>query len=379
MKKNLPIIIIIVVFIAIVIGRNAILAMKFGQPPQQAPVVEVTSPKEMELQDSTAVVGRIVAKYSVNVQARVNGYLRARRFVEGTMVKKGQPLFVIEQDPYQYSAQQANADYANSKAVLVQAQKNLVRTKQLVDQDFISKAEYDRALADRDVAKADLASKKAKISQAQFDLSNTIVRAPVDGKIGVINITEGNLISPSSGILTTIVSTNPVFVTFNVKAEDYIAYKSAKSPDEKRFIEIELPDGTKYPIKGIENFSNNQVDETTGTIKLRATLENPNQVLIPGEFVNVRISSNKMKKRLILPLEAVLDSGNGKFVYVVDTKNTVQVRPVVLGQRLKNDWVVNEGLTLEDKVIVNGVQKVMPSVKVQIAKPIDTKAKGTNK
>ena len=216
----------------------------------------------------------------------------------------------------------AQAAVSETQANLTNAEKDLARAEELVKQDFVSRSYYDQTLAKRDSLLGTLSIQKAALESAKLNLSYTTIKAPVDGKIGKIIITEGNLVNPTSGALAKLVSTTPIYAYFTINSEDYLDFKkTAKAGDKEglssMIVNITLSDGTKYPEDGKVEFVDNVVDTNLGTISLRATITNKDNILVPGDFINVTAKSTEAKQMLLVPIEAVQESTNGMYVVVV--------------------------------------------------------------
>jgi len=370
MKKN--IIIIISIVIAAVFARfaftqfNQLMAEKAAKS-RPAPGVVVESVGEDSIIRVFEAPGRVVSKYQVNVLARISGYLQKSFFKEGDYVKEGQVLFQIESREYENAVKVATANIANTSAQLAYAEKQLARAAELVKMDYISKAQYDSLLSQRDALRAQLTSAQAQLNDANRNFGYTMVKAPVNGIIGLINVTVGNYVTPSSGALATINSTNPMYVTFPLEATDFaLISESDKENNKNRKIELVLPGGQKYDIDGVQDFQDNKVDVSTGTVTMRATFNNPNNQLIHGEFVTVKLFANKSVNVPVVPQIAVQENQAGKFVYKLDEENIPQITYIKTGRQSGDNWVVEDGLQKGDRVVVDGLQKVIPGKPVTI-------------
>ncbi len=370
MKKN--IIIVILLILAALLVRFSISAYNGykaskAKKAQQAPEVVVDTIKDVEIIRSYSAPGRVMAKYRVDILARISGYLQKSYFKEGDFVKAGQTLFLIEPTEYSNAANVASADISNLRAQLVYAEKQLARAKDLVQKDYIAKSQYDNILSQRDSLKAQLASARSRYNDANRNLGYTNVKAPVDGKIGLINVTLGNYVSPSSGPLTTINSTDPIYVTFPLESIDYDTLSKSDGVDNKnRKVELYFSDGTKYEYDGTQDFIDNKVDISTGTVTMRATFKNPSDQLLHGAFVNVKLFANKPVKTPIVPLVAVQENQAGKYVYVVDENNLPQLVYIKVDGQYGDNWIIKDGLKIGDKIIVDGIQKVVPNAAIRI-------------
>ena len=258
------------------------------------PVVSLDSVKEEEISNSIEAPGRIAAKYSVDIVAKVSGSLLRKHFMEGDYVQKGQLLFSIDPQEYAINVNKAAASLQNAQAVAFRAQKDYERAKELVANDFIAKSTYDQNLAERNVANANIKSAAAQLSDAKRLLSYTKITAPVSGRIGMVNVTEGNYITAQTGPLAKLVSLDPIYVTYSLDSKQFNQLRDdtilpTVKQNEPIKVQIVLPDGTTYEHFGAEDFFGNEISQTTGSIPLRATFKNPEHILIPGDFVKVKI------------------------------------------------------------------------------------------
>lgn len=381
MKKAVIIIALIIVGAILYQKGVAIIGGKMMQKMMaKPPIVDLVKVEEGEIIDFVESPGRLEPKYSVNVVARINGWLQKRYFEEGAFVRKGQALFLIEPNEYANAVSQARASMRQAQASLVNSEKELKRAAQLVKEDFVSKSYYDNAVAKRDADRAALDVARASLSQANLNYSYTRVVSPIDGKIGSINITEGNLVNPQTGTLATIVSTDPIYAYFNMKSESILRFKrnNAMISNEDAIgnmnVTIKLADGHTYPVKGKVEFTDNTVDQTVGALRLRATFPNKDNLLVPGDYLNVVAKSAAPRKVLFVPQVAVYDSPDGFYVYVVDKDGKAQKQPVKLDLQEEDNWVVLDGLKAGDEVIARGLQKLKPGIKVEIGKHFDIKS-----
>lgn len=370
MKKNIIIFLsVIIVAILIRYGFSTFQAVMQGKAMANKPAPTVTV-QEIETKNvirSFDAPGRVVSKYRVDVMARISGYLLKSYFKEGDTVRAGQTLFLIEPTEYSNASNVAAANVKNLKAQLVYAEKQLARAAELVKKDYIAKAQYDQILSQRDALRAQLASAQASLNDANRNLGYTNVKSPVNGKVGIINVTVGNYVSPTSGALTTINSTNPIYVTFPIESADFQALAVAdKSNNKNRKVELIMNGGTKYSKLGVQDFQDNKVDQTTGTVTMRATFDNPNNELIHGEFVTVKLYSNNPVEVPVAPVTAVLENQAGKYVYKLDDKNLPQLVYVKTGEQNGDNWIIKEGLQKGDRIVTEGLQKVTPGKPVTI-------------
>lgn len=370
MKKN--IIIILSIIVAAIVFRYGF--SLFGQIMQNkaaknkpSPDVVVEEIREQSVIRNFEAPGRVTSKYRVDVLARISGYLQKSFFKEGDYVKQGQVLFEIEPTEYSNAANVAAANVKNLSAQLTYAEKQLARAQELVKKDYIARAQYDQMLSQRDALRAQLASARSSYNDANRSLGYTLVKSPVDGKVGIINVTLGNYVSPSSGALTTINSTNPIYVTFPLDSNDFASLAlSDKDANKNRKTELILGNNEKYNITGVQDFQDNKVDQSTGTVTMRATFENPDNALIHGEFVTVKLYANKPVLVPIAPVTAVLENQAGKYVYKLDENDLPQLTYVKTSGQNGDNWIITDGLKKGDRIITEGLQKVTPGKPVKI-------------
>lgn len=336
------------------------------------PTVQLGYVKEAEIYKSIEIPGRVQSSDKVDLVARIDGYLQKKYFKEGDFVKKGQVLMIIEPTQYINALNKAKADVENAKANLFRANRDYERGAELVKKDFISKSTFDGLYADKLSAQAQLQSANAALAEAQRNYGYTKITSPVDGKIGSLQIQEGNYVSAQSGTLATVTKTNPIYVKYSVDSKQFETLREldfiTKKGDALPKVDVILPSGKVYPIKGVQDFWDNQISMTTGTIDFRATFRNDDHILIPGDFVKVKVYSNVKQKVLLLPQEFTLQDSKGRYVYVVDENNIIQVRYFKDSGQYENYWIIKDGLKLGDDYVATNLTKLMPKMKVKIAK-----------
>lgn len=370
MKKK---IIIVVLAVLLAIATRFIMSVagsymkKNSAKNRPAPNVVVDTISEQDVIQSFDAPGRVVSKYQVSVMARISGYLQKSYFKEGDYVKAGETLFLIEPVEYQNAASVAGANIQNIRAQLAYANKQLARAEELVKQDYIAKSRYDEILANRDALQAQLKAAQSNFNDTNRNLSYTRVKAPVDGRIGIIDVTVGNYVTPSSGSLTTINSTNPIYVTFPLSSEDYASISSIdENANAKRRVELYFQNGDKYNQDGVQDFLDNKVDQSTGTVTMRATFQNKDNKLLHGEFVNVKLYANHPVKVPVVPIVAVQENQEGKYVYTIDETGMPKLTYIKVQGQSGDNWIVKDGLKAGDRVIVDGILKVTPGTPVKI-------------
>lgn len=327
-----------------------------------APGVTIQAVETRDVIKKFEAPGRIQSVSRIDIVARVSGYLTKSYFKEGDVVKKGQVLFEIEPQEYQLAANKAKANLDNAQAQLVYYEKQLTRAKELVKQDYIAKAKYDEVLAQRDSYRAQVSMYKSAYQDALRNLSYTKVKAPVDGQVGMIKLTVGNYVTAQSGALTTLNSVDPIYVTFPLDAKNYTELlRIDKTASVNRNVDLYFSTGAKYDFGGIQNFHDNNVDPTTGSILMRATFPNPKGMLINGNYATVYIYSKEKENVPVVPQIAVLENPQYKYVYKIDDKGLPQIQQIETFGQDGKDWVVKSGLKAGDKVIVLGIQGVIPS------------------
>jgi membrane fusion protein (multidrug efflux system) len=343
-----------------VLGCSAAAAQSAAPPP----AVSVSPVASRQVTETGDFIGRVVAINKVDVVARVPGFVEERNFTEGQMVKTGDLLFRIERDTYQAAVDQQAASLAKAKATEVNANLQLQRAQALVKNQNVPQSEVDQLAATEQSAQADILQAQALLEQAKINLGYTEIRSPIDGRIGIANFTVGNLVGPSTGTLATIVSQDPIYITFQASEADVIAYRKrvAASPDKDPHVvvHIRLPDGTEYAHPGVTNFLDVQVQTDTDTVTARAQLPNPDGVLNPGGIVGVIVERGKPRYALMVSQAAVLLDQAGHYVLVVDDAKKVEQRRITTGPEHGKDVEVANGLKEGELVIVDGIQKVRP-------------------
>ncbi|MGI1669034.1 MAG: efflux RND transporter periplasmic adaptor subunit [Neptuniibacter sp.] len=342
------------------------LSMPLHAEEKPLPAVLVHKVAITDITPTFKLVGRIQASERVNLLARVSGFLEKRHFTEGRDINKGDLLFSIERANYEIGLKQAQADLASAKASLKNAQSNLNRNSQLRKRQAVSQSQLDQAAADRDLAKAQVLKAEASLQKAELDLGYTEIIAPFSGRIGKANFSVGDLISPESGTLATIVKIDQVHVEMSVSEKLMLDARRKgidldNPPVAPRLI---LSDGSIYDASGEFNFVSPEVDIATDTITLRATFQNPNYLLLPGEFVHVEIKRKQPESGILIPQSAVQRDKQGYFVIQVDDAGKVSITRVEMGQQFEGKWLVISGLNENDRVITEGLQKVKPGMLV---------------
>lgn len=340
-------------------------------PPATVGVVRVAN-EAVSLQ--TELPGRVSPMRVAQVRARINGVVLKRLFREGSEVKAGQALYQIDAAPYQAAVDSAQASLAKAQANLAQASAQAERNKPLVEANAISQQEYAVLTTTQSQAQADLAGAKAALQTARINLNYATVTAPIAGRIGQSLVTEGALVSQAEATqLAVIQQTSSVYVNFTQSSGDVLRLRQAIASKKLRAagdgsvpVRVVLEDGSELPRAGKLLFTDLTVDATSGQITLRAEVPNPDGLLLPGQYVRVRLSQAVLPEAVLLPQQAVTRTGQGDTVLVVGADNKPAPRPVKLGGAQNNQWIILDGLEPGDQVIVDGFQKMMvPGAPVQ--------------
>ncbi len=335
-----------------------------GMPPAQVGVVTVGT-QSVALQ--TELPGRVEALRTAEVRARATGIVQKRLFTEGSEVKAGQPLFQIDPAPYQAALDSANANVAKAEANYAQANAQAERNKPLADAKAISQQDYITSVATAKSAAADVAAAKAAVVQAKLNLDYARVTAPISGRIGRAMVTEGALVSSTEATqLALVQQVSSVYVNFTQSANDVQNLRRAMANGQLRSagagaaqVQVVLDDGTVYSRPGKLLFTDLTVDSTSGQVTLRAEVPNPDNTLLPGQYVRVRLAQAELPSAILLPQQAVTRGNDGDTVLVVGADNKPQPRKVRIGNAVGNQWVVTDGLKAGEKVIADGFQKMM--------------------
>jgi membrane fusion protein (multidrug efflux system) len=373
--RYLPVVLILAVAAC---GKSQQQAGGFHGFPPAAVTVQKVEPQTFPV--SFEYVGQTQGSKDVEVRARVTGIIEKRLYQEGSFVKAGQPLFIIDARPYQAQVNAANADLARAQAQKAQADRELARLKPLAERKAIGQKEADDAASNADFAAAAVKSAQAKLAELNLNLGYTKVLAPISGLSSRAQKSEGSLATQNETLLTTISQIDPIWIVFNVSENEQLRLNRAVTngqltlPRDNAYdVTVKLSDGSTFPKQGKINFADTRVNPTTGTYEMRAEIPNADGALKPGQFVRVILRGASRVDVLAVPQVAVLDGPQGKFVYVAgkkDGKDVAMPRPVVVGDWVAangtNEWVIDSGLKPGDPVIVNGVAKLMPGGPINI-------------
>jgi RND family efflux transporter MFP subunit len=342
-----------------------------------APVVSVAKPIRHEVVEWDEYTGRFEALESVEIRARVSGYLNEVRFTDGQMVKQGDVLFSVDPRPFERALEQAKAELFAATTKVDNANLDVARGQPLIERKIISDKTFDDRMSLLRDAQAVVKVSEAKVKSAELDLSFATISAPISGRISRTLVTAGNWVSAGSvsgsTLLTTIVSQDPIHLYFDVSENNYIKYKrlaekgvSAGAAEVGAAVEVSLPDETGFPHKGKLDFLDNRFDQGTGTLRARAIVSNKSGLFSPGLFARVRVTGTPQYAALLVPDEAIATDQSLKYVYVVAGDGVVARRNVQLGPLEAGLRVVREGIAAEDWVVVRGLQRARPGIKVDM-------------
>lgn len=337
------------------------------QGPAGPPAVGVVEAERSPVTESFEFMGRIQAVDRVDLVARVNAFLDKRFFEAGADVKKGDMLYQLERGPYEAEVAVKQAAIAQAEAQLTNAQVNLARAQELREKGAGTQVALDNALEQQRTATAQLQAAKAQVRQAEINLGYTEIRAPLSGRISRTAVSDGNVVGPASGVLATIVSQDPMYVTFPVPVpttEELRNRYENKGGFEAVGIKLRFADGRLYERDGKLEFADITVAQDTDTLTLRGVIPNPRRELTDGQFVTVILEAVKPVDQLVIPRETVLSDQRGDFVYVVGAENKVERRAVKLGQSTPGMAVIADGLKEGERVVLEGVQRVQPNMTV---------------
>lgn len=359
-RKKWAVIILLVIIVPIIYNKTSgfVTGMIQRQAMMQPKEVEVAPPNIEEVNVSAEATGRVEAKYSVDVIARVSGFLMKKYFTEGQFVKKGQTLFQIDPKEYQLEVNNSRATVNQYSALYKNANQELNRANALVKEDLISRSDVDSSLAAANQNRALLDAARQKLELAKVNLSYTTIKSPIDGRIGKVNITEGNYVTATSGSLVNISSVNPVYVTFSLKGDDFVKLLKASNQYKDVEVKVQFDNSTWYDKIGTINFVDNQIDKDSGSVQMRATFDNTKMWLVPGDYMKVKLIAPKLVKYMTVPQSCTKgDAMSGYYVWVVEDGKAVK-KNIKVSDDINNNWVVTSGLNLSDKVVVNGIQNI---------------------
>ena len=344
-----------------------------ARAPAAPPEVEVTEVKQQDVPIYHEYVGTMEGSVNADIQARVSGYLVSQNYKEGTAVKKGDLLFQIDPRPFEAAQAKARASVAEAEASQKQAQLTAQRNVDLYQRKAVSAQDRDNAVQANLAAQAQVQAQHALMQQANLDVEFTKITAPIDGIAGIAKAQVGDLVGPSTGVLTAISTVDPIKVYFTISEQRYTEYMARyndpvqRAAHEKELqFQLILADGSIFPQTGQFFATDREVDLRTGSIRIAAMFANPGNVLRPGQFARVRVQSEVRRGALLVPQRAVTELQGIYQVAVVNANNQVNIRPVTVGDRIGSNWLVEKGLALGERIVVEGVQKVRDGMTVNV-------------
>ncbi len=372
----------LLLIIALMLASIALIIWLMRDKPVEPmlPVVQVEPVLTQDMEIYGEYVGRIKAQQFVEIRARVAGYLESMLFEEGTYVKKGQVLFIIDPRSYKARVDKAMSLLNKNKALEQKAERDLNRIRPLYEQNAASQLDLDNAIASYESAKAEVLMSEADLTQAEMALSYTTVISPISGYISERNVDMGTLVGPGGkSLLATIVKSDTVNVSFSMTGLDYLMSKERNVNIGQRdttrtwnpYITITLPDNSVYPMKGLVDFAEPQVDPNTGTFTVRAEMPNPDRILLPGQFTKVKLLLDVREDAIIVPTKALVIENGGAQIFVVRDDGVVEKRFVELGPEVDNNTVVERGLSKGEQIVVEGAHKLTHGIKVAIADDVN--------
>ena len=359
-RKQWAVVLLLVIIVPIVYNKaaGAITGFIQKQAMKMPKEVVVDNPHIEKVNVSAEATGRVEAQYSIDVIARVSGFLLKKYFHEGDFVKQGQLLFQIDPKEYQLSVNSSRAAVNQYNALYTNAQQEWNRASALVKEDLISRSDVDSSLAARNQNKALLDSANQQLELAKVNLSYTSIRSPIDGRIGKVNITEGNYVSPTSGSLVNVSSVTPVYVTFSLKSDDFVKLLKASDRFKDVQVKVQFGDGTWYNKVGKINFVDNKIDKDSGSVQMRATFDNTKMWLVPGDYMKVKLVAPKKVEYLTVPQSCTKgDAMSGYYVWAVKDDKAVK-KDIKVSDDIDNNWIVENGLNATDTIVVSGIQNV---------------------
>lgn len=368
-RKKMAILVLLVIIVPIVYNKLAgtVMGLIQRQAMMQPKEVVVNEPQTEEVNISVESTGRVEAKYSVDVIARVSGFLLKKYFKEGDFVKKGQLLFQIDPKEYQLEVNNSQAAVNQYGALLKNAQQELNRANALIKEDLISHSDVDQSLATRNSNRALLDSARQKLELARVNLSYTRIHSPIDGRIGKVKISEGNYVDATSGSLVNISSMNPVYVTFSLRSQDFVKLLKASDKFKDVQVKAQFDNGVTYDKIGKIDFVDNQIDQNSGSVQMRAVFDNSKGWLVPGDYMKVTLIAPKKVEYMTVPQACAKgDAMSGYYVWTVEDGKAVR-KDIKVSDDINNNWVVDSGLDKSDQVIVSGIQNIaMQGQKVKV-------------
>lgn len=328
--------------------------------------VAVASAEQKDVPLEISAVGRVEAISTVSVKAQVGGEVKAVYFKEGQTVRKGERLFAIDPRPSEIALRQAESLLEKDRALLKNAEADVARYANLVQKDYVTKEQYDALVANRDVLAAAIKADEANVSNVRLELEYTDVRSPIDGRTGSLLIDPGNIIKANDTTAAVVIEQmSPIYVAFSVPEQNLPRIKEFMAKTPLKTEAVPAGDG-QAPVSGVLTFIDNAIDQSTGTITLKATFDNPGGTLWPGQFLNVRLLLTTERGVTVVPSQAVQTGQTGQYVFVVKDDLTAEMRPVEVGRAYGEESIIAKGLKPGERVVTDGQLRLAPGAKVEI-------------
>ena len=354
--------------VGIAVGSLVFAACSKPVPPRPPTEVTVAPAVGKQITDWDEFTGHFESVDAVEIRPRVSGFVQRVAFTEGALVRRGDPLFYIDARPYQADASRAEAELARARTRAELAQGEHERAQRLVATQAISREELDARSSGRAEGDASIKAAEAALATAKLNLEWTVVRAPISGRVSRAAVTPGNLVQagpPAATLLTTIVSLDPIYVYFDSDEQAYLKYvRTMRGRATRLPVSVGLTNETGFPHKGTLDFVDNRLDPGAGTIRLRALVPNPTQLFVPGLFARVRLEGTEQRAVTLIQDAAIGTDQDRKYVLILKPDSSVEYRPVMTGRLVDGLRVVNTGLAPGENVVVNGLMRVRPGMKV---------------
>ena len=338
-----------------------------GRPPDYSAPVTTATATLATVPIQVHAIGNVEAHSTVSVKAQVAARVEKAYFTEGQDVRKGDLLFTLDRRPFDTALQQAEANLAKDQAQLENARAEADRYTKLFQEGIVSKEQYDSMRTNADALAASVRADEAAIEKARIDLSYCTIQAPIDGRTGALLVYPGNLVKDNDAVLVVVNQIHPIYVTFSVPEQNLADIKRYRAEGPLK-VEAIIPSQEQNPAQGVLTFIDNAVDTTTGTIKLKGTFENPDNRLWPGQFVNVTLTLTTQPHAVVVPSQAVQTGQAGQYVFVVQQDMTVEYRPVVAGNTIAGETVIQKGLEAGETLVTDGQLRLVPGMKVAVKK-----------
>ncbi len=352
--------ILIVSFILIACSNRDTESVSNNEQLEEAIPVSVLTVHPFNMPISAETIAQTEGAKEIEIRPRVGGIVIKRLYTEGALVTKGQPLFLIDPEPFQNILTELRAEFLEQSIHVLRLKREEGRQQKLYEKDFVSLRAYEGAVAEHAIADAALRAAKARVQQAELNLTYTTVTAPINGVTGRSQVSEGALVAANNSLLTTMTQLSPIWIRFSFSDNELVRFGGRLNEQNVQQVMAILPDGSAYQENGQINFAASQIDPLLGTQQLRATFKNDEHRILPGQFVRVRVLAGETSQVYIVPQVAVMTSDLGRYVYVVNDNNEAEERSIVAGDWVGKDWVVLQGLKAGDRVIIDNIIKLSP-------------------